>query len=575
MRRSLLFFALTVCLWFPHEVTAAAPAPAQGRRGMVVTSQADATRAGVSLLAAGGNAVDAAVAAAFALCVTEPFASGLGGGVFLLLRSLHGEIVALDARETAPAAAHRDLYVQPGVSERASLDGVLAVATPGLVAGLLEALERYGTKSRRKVLEPAIRLAEEGFVIGAYHARVLAEETARISWAAFPETRALQFPPDGESIEIGWRLLQPELARTLRRIAQFGREGFYSGPVAEALIAEVKRAGGILSAEDLAGYQVRWRAPVRGEYRGFEVISFPPPSSGGVALIEMLHILEGIDFSARPAGSSASLHVLAEAMKLAFADRAAHLGDPGYVEVPTTALLSKPYAAQLRGRINPPRWRRPPWTWFRDEVAIRVAGPGLPPRDAGTTHLSVVDAQGNAVAITQTINTPFGSGISVPGTGVILNNEMDDFARAPNEPNSYGLVDVQGKNAIAPGKRPLSSMAPTFVMRDGELFLVTGSPGGPRIITTVLQTLVNVLDYGMDVQAAVSAPRIHHQWLPDRIVLEPEIPADVIEGLRQRGHTVEVSEKHWSAAESIGVDRKRGWYYGASDPRRDGLAQGL
>ncbi len=566
--------AALLLLGLAAAASAASRAPASGQRGMVVTSQVDATQAGVELLAAGGNAVDAAVAAAFALAVTQPFSTGIGGGAFVLIRLADGEVVALDCRETAPAAADADMFVRPGVPERASLRGGLAVATPGLVEGLALALARYGTRSLAEVLAPAIRLADAGFAIGPYHAGMLEEMRGHGLDARFPETGRIQFPPPGTPVRPGWVLVQKDLARTLRAIAKRGPDAFYRGDVARRIAAEVKAEGGILDEADLAGYEPRLREPVWGVYRGFEIASFPPPSSGGVALIEALNILEGFELAPLGAGSSASLHRIAEAMKLAFADRAAYLGDPDFAPAPVEELASKEYAARLRALINPPRWRRWPWTWLRGETALRVEGPGALPDDAGTTHLSVSDAAGNAVSLTETINTPFGSGITVPGTGIVLNNEMDDFAVATNQPNAYGLIDTRGANAVAPGKRPLSSMTPSFVLRDGGLFLVTGSPGGPRIISTVLLTILNVVDYGMDVQAAVAAPRIHHQWSPDVLYVEPAVPLDVIEGLRRRGHTVEVGRRDWSAAEAIQVDPESGWLLGGSDPRRDGLALG-
>jgi gamma-glutamyltranspeptidase/glutathione hydrolase len=324
---------------------------------------------------------------------------------------------------------------------------------------------------------------------------------------------------------------------------------------------------------DLAAYEPRVREPVRGSYRGLEVLSFPPPSSGGVALVQMLAMLEGFDLAERGAGSSASLHVVTEAMKLAFADRAAYLGDPEFVAVPLAALLSPEYAVRQRARISPSWLRKAPWHWGR-ERAITVRGPGLPEEDGGTMHLSVTDAAGNAVAITQTINLTFGSGITVPGTGIVLNDEMDDFSIAPNRPNAFGLVDTRGANAVAPGKRPLSSMTPTIVLREGRPFFVTGSPGGPRIITTALLTLLNVVDWGMNVQEAVAAPRFHHQWQPDELVVERAVPRDVIEALRGRGHAVTVSERDWSSAQAILVDPASGVHRGGSDPRSDGAALG-
>jgi len=558
----------------PRAAFGAANSPAWGREGMVVTSQVHATRAGVAVLEAGGNAVDAAVASAFALGVTQPYSTGLGGGAFVLIRRPGGEVIALDTRETAPAAADRDMYVRPGVAENASTSGTLAVATPGLLAGLALALERYGTLPLATVMAPAIALAEEGFPVGPRHARLLGLVRQWGLLEAFPETRRIQFPANGALAEPGWRLVQKDLGATLRAIALGGPEVFYRGKVAAAIADFMKRNGGLVTREDLAAYRPVFREVVRGTYRGYAIHSFPPPSSGGVALVEILNVLEGFDLSSFGSGSSASLHRIAEAMKLAFADRAALLGDPDFVDVPVARLISKSYAQALRARINPSRWRRAPWTWGRSEVAISVPGPGLPANDSGTTHLSVSDSQGGAVAITKTINTLFGSGVTVPGTGIILNNEMDDFAVAPNQPNAYGLVDTTGANAIAPGKRPLSSMTPTILEKDGKLFMVSGSPGGPRIITTTLLTILNVIDYGMDVQEAVAAPRFHHQWIPDRITLEPAISVDVADALRRRGHEVKVSERNWSAAEAIVVDPKTGWHYGGTDPRRDGLALG-
>jgi gamma-glutamyltranspeptidase/glutathione hydrolase len=304
------------------------------------------------------------------------------------------------------------------------------------------------------------------------------------------------------------------------------------------------------------------------------VLSFPPPSSGGVALVQMLNVLEGFDLAARGAGSSASWHVIAEAMKLAFADRQAFLGDADFVSVPVAGLTSRAYAEALRARIDPPRWRRAPWTWGRDEVAIAVDGPGEPPRGAGTTHFSLTDAAGNAASVTQTINLLYGSGITVPGTGLILNDEMDDFATAPGQPNAFGLVATSDANAVAPGKRPLSSMTPTIVLKDGRTHIVTGSPGGPRIITTTLLTILNVVDYGMDASEAVAAPRLHHQWRPDVLEVEPPTPRDVIEGLRRRGHDVKVGDREWASAQLVTVDPVTGLHAGASDPRGDGAACG-
>jgi gamma-glutamyltranspeptidase/glutathione hydrolase len=565
----------------PARGRAAAPAPAVGEHGMVVSAERHATEAGLSLLQAGGNAVDAAVATAFALGVTEPYHSGLGGGGLLLIHLADGETIALDARETAPAAASRDMYVAPGVAPDASREGALAVATPSLLAGLCLALERWGTKPLAEVLAPAIRLADQGFPISPRHARILEIWRGEGLATRFPETAAIQLPPGAAAgrvpIAPGWRLVQKDLARTLRRIAREGPRVFYRGALGQAIAAEVARRGGVLTAQDLEGYAPRLRDPLRGTYHGREVISFPPPSSGGVALLEMLNILEGYDLGALGAGSSESVHRIAEAMKLAFADRAAYLGDTDFVDVPVARLVSKAYAAQQRARIDPPRWRRPPWTWLHSEEALHLPAPGLgpiPTGEGGTTHLSVTDARGDAVAITQTVNLLFGSGITVPGTGIVLNDEMDDFSVAPNRPNAFGLVDTRGRNAVAPGKRPLSSMTPTLVLEDGRVRMVTGSPGGPRIISTVLLTILNVFDYGMNVSQAVAAPRFHDQWVPDRLDVEPETVADVVANLKRMGHHVVVEPEDWSSAQAIVVDPRTGWQLGGSDPRSDGLAAG-
>ena len=373
----------------------------------------------------------------------------------------------------------------------------------------------------------------------------------------------------------GWVLRQEDLAKTLRLLAEKGADAFYTGEIAARIVDEIKTREGLLSAEDLAGYQAKLRTPVRGSYRGLEVISFPPPSSGGAVLVEILNILEGFELADLGPDDPGAAHRVVEAMKLAFADRAVWFGDPDFVEVPLARLTSKAYAKKLRGRINPPFWKKAPQHWDDEDRAIEVERPGLPQNDSGTTHLSVTDAAGNAVALTMTINTPFGSGITVPGTGVLLNNEMDDFSKAPGKPNVYGLVDERGANAIAPGKRPLSSMTPTILVRDGKVFMVTGSPGGPRIISTTLHTILNVVEYGMDVQEAVTAARYHHQWMPDKVFAEPKLPEPIVAGLRGRGHEVEVAKRSWSSAQSIVIDPETGLHLGGSDPRGDGTALGF
>jgi gamma-glutamyltranspeptidase / glutathione hydrolase len=569
--RLLLAFAFAL---LPAAAWAAAPAPARSAHGMVVSPQADATRAGVEVLRSGGNAIDAAIAVSLALSVTDPHHSGIGGGGLVLVRLADGRSFAIDARETAPAGATRDMYTEPGVAKDASRFGALSVATPGLLAGLALAHERYATRPWPELVAPAIRLADEGFRVGPSHAAAVGFWQKAGGAARFPETARIQLPPDGAPIEPGFVVRQTDLAGTLRTIASEGVRPFYEGSLAKAMAEEVRRQGGLLTPLDLALYRPKLREAIRGTYRGLDVLSFPPPSSGGVALVEMLNILEGFPLSELGAGSSASGHRIAEAMKLAFADRNAYLGDVDFVEVPVAELIAKPYGESLRARIDPPRWRRAPWTWGRSEIAARVTGPGEPPRGGGTTHFSVADAAGNAVAVTQTVNLLFGSGITVPGTGIVMNDQMDDFSSALHTPNAFGLVDTTGANAIAPGKRPLSSMTPTIVVRDGKPYIVSGSPGGPRIITTTLLTLLNVIDYGMNASEAVAAPRIHHQWQPDVLDVEPGTVADVVEGLRARGHEVKVSERAWSSAQLVVVDPKTGRFTGASDPRSDGLAQG-
>jgi gamma-glutamyltranspeptidase / glutathione hydrolase len=572
-RATVLFLALLIAIGAPAR--AAAPSPGYGSRGMVVASESEAARAGRAMFERGGNAIDAAIASAFALAVTQPFSAGLGGGAFILIRTGLGEVLAVDARETAPAAATRDMFKQPGVPEKASLVGPLAVATPGFVAGCVVALERWGSLPLADVLAPAIALAEKGFPIGRYHARMIEMMRARGLQTRFPDTARIQFPPEGTLARPGWRLVQPELAATLRQIAADSMV-FYRGEIGAQIVESVRSRGGILTAEDLVAYQPVIRDPLIGSYRGYRLYTFPPPSSGGTALLEALNVLEGFKLGPLGAGSSASVHRIAEALKLSFADTLAYVGDPDFVKVPAEALIDKPYAAKLRKRIDPvpTAWyQRSPLRWFEGQKPLRVTGPGLPARDAGTTHLSTSDAAGNAVALTMTINTPYGSGITAGHTGILLNNEMDDFAIAPGEPNTYGLVDMRGANAIAGRKRPRSSMTPTIIEKDGRLFMVTGSPGGPRIVSTTLLSVVNVIDYGMDASEAVSAPRFHHQWEPDKLYLEPAIARDVVDGLKQRGHEVVVEDGDWSAAEVIVVEPS-GAIWGGSDPRRDGLAAG-
>jgi gamma-glutamyltranspeptidase/glutathione hydrolase len=557
-----LLLLVTVVLSGPRLAGAASRAPEVGRAGMVVSTHKEAAQAGAEILEAGGNAIDAAVATAFAVGVVQPFSAGVGGGAFALVRLEDGRIRALDARETAPAAATPTMYTDPGVPKGASVRGPLAVAVPSFVPGMIELLEKHGTMSLGQVLAPAIELAENGVVIGRYHARMAGFMRTRFSPEEFPETNRIQFAPfDAKSMQ-GEILVQKDLAKSLRMLAARGGKVFRDGPVGQAMVAEVQRRGGLLTLDDLRAYHPRWREPVMGTYRGLRVASFPPPSSGGAVLVQALNVLEGYELSALRAGGAPAIHLVTEAMKLAFADRAAYMGDSDFVDVPIDRLVSKDYAKVQRARIN-------------SDSATLIEAPGRIPEDSGTTHLSVTDSAGRAVALTMTINTPFGSGITVPGTGVVLNNEMDDFAIAKGTPNSYGLLDTRGANLVAPGKRPLSSMTPTILDRNGELFMVSGSPGGPRIISTTLLTILGVVDWGMDAQAAASAPRYHHQWDPNRLRMEPDFADEVVDALRARGHEVERSSRTWSAAEIIVVDPGNGLHFGGADPRTDGAAVGV
>jgi gamma-glutamyltranspeptidase/glutathione hydrolase len=572
-RRKLALLALGSVLAGAAEVSAANPE--WGRQGMVVSSVGPAAAAGREILIEGGNAIDAAVAAGFAAGVSHQFSSGLGGGGFILAYlGATGEVLALDAREVAPAAAGADMFLDAAgqVDPQASRLGGRAVAVPGLLQGLHELHTLHGRLPWARVVEPARRLCREGVPVGVHHRRMLALAQPHLS--RFPETARIQLA-DGQLPPLGWKLVQPDLERTLEAIAQRGPQVLQRGEIAEAMVKATRAHGGVLTLDDLASYRTRRRTAVRGYYRGLEILSMPPPSSGGIHLIQMLNTLEPFDLAASGMNSSETIHLMAEAMKLAFADRAVHLGDPDFYPVPLAWLTSKSYGLELAQRLEPrPFWRKPPWLWGRSRV-LRLERSGTPPPDdGGTTHISVLDAAGNAVALTQTVNTLFGSGITAPGTGIVLNNEMDDFAAAPNAPIAFGLVG-QRANAIAPGKRPLSSMTPTIVLRDGRPWLVAGSPMGPMIITTVLQTLINVIDFGMNIQDAVAAPRFHHQWRPDRLLLEPEHPRDVVARLEDWGHPVRVSEFHFGASVAILRDPETGLLWGGVDPRRDSAAAGF
>jgi len=539
----------------------ARPAPpdlsdARGTDGAVASAEPHATAVGLAVLARGGNAVDAAVAVALALAVTYPAAGNLGGGGFLLLhRAGARDEVAIDFRETAPAAATRDMYLGPDgkpVEER-SLVGALAAAVPGTVAGLHLALTRHGTMRWEELLEPAIRLAEEGFEVGPRQARDFEKERKLLD--RFPATRRA-FQPGGRFPRAGERLAQPDLASTLRALAREGPRAFYEGGIAARIVTEMERSGGLITREDLASYRAVERPPLRGSYRGLEVVSMGPPSSGGVALLEMLNLWEAVAAAPAPEPDP---HLLAEVMRRAFGDRARFLGDSDFVEVPVARLTDPRYAAELARGIDRARAGKSGKGGF-------VHGPA---ESEQTTHFSVVDGRGDAIACTYTLNDGYGCGLVVEGAGFLLNNEMDDFAAAPGEPNLYGLIQGDG-NAIAPRKRPLSSMTPTIVKRAGDPVLVLGSPGGPTIINSVLQVLLRVVDGGEPLDRAVAAPRLHHQWFPDRIDVERgAFPPAFLAALLDRGHVLRARDPMGNV-QAIAIDGPR--LHAVADPRGWGRA---
>ncbi|MFC2753747.1 MAG: gamma-glutamyltransferase [Cardiobacterium sp.] len=534
--------------------------PVWAKNGMVASQEALASAIGRDILQQGGNAVDAAVAVGFALAVTLPRAGNIGGGGFMLIHDAKkNETIAIDYREKAPKAAFRDMYLDENGNadeERSRYHG-LAVGVPGTVDGLLLALAEHGTMTREQVLAPAIRLAEEGFTVTPGLSSSLQGLTERMR--KWPSTAKIFYHEDGRALQPGETLKQPELAASLRRIAAQGRDGFYQGETADKIIAAIKGAGGTMTAEDLRDYHSVKREPVRGDYRGYEIVSMPPPSSGGIHIIQILNILEGYDLHASGANTAKTIHLMAEAMQLAYADRAEYLGDPDFIKIPVKGLTSQKYADSLRAKIDPDK--------ARPGAEIRHSDP-LPYESDQTTHYSVVDKDGNAVANTYTLNFSYGTGLVAEGTGILLNNEMDDFSAKPGVPNGYGLIGGDA-NAVEAGKRPLSSMSPTIVFKDGKPFLVTGSPGGSRIITTVLQIISNVIDHDMNIAEATHAPRIHDQWTPDEIRVEHALNADTVRLLENMGHKVE-RKSAMGSTQSIMVTPEG--LYGASDPRIEDAA---
>ena len=572
------FAVLGLLLGAGNQAQAVSPPAVEARTAMVVTAQREATMVGTEIMREGGNAIDAAVAVGYALAVVLPCCGNIGGGGFATLHLADGRDVFVNSREKAPEAATATMYLDATgeVIPDLSRLGYKAVAVPGTVLGLDNMLREFGTMSRSQVMAPAIRLAEDGFVLTAGDAGILKNAAKALNQE--PNVAAI-FLRDGQPWQAGERLVQKDLAVTLKAIAKEGASAFYKGPVAATIVAASSANGGLLTLQDFADYSVTESAPIRCSYRGYTIISAPPPSSGGTALCEMLNILEGYPMAELGFHSAQGIHLMVEAMRHAYLDRNFELGDPAFVKSPLERLLSKDYAGRIRTQISADK--------AGNSQDIK---PGVPPHEGTeTTHYSIVDRAGNAVAVTYTINANFGAKVMAGNTGVLLNDEMDDFTIKPGTANMFGLVQGQ-KNAIAAGKRPLSSMSPTIVTRDGHLFMVLGSPGGSRIITTILEVVMNVADYGLDPQTAVDAPRFHHQWLPDEISLEPmALSPDTKAVLTKMGYKLK-EESNWGAAEAIVVGPAQGddnnavtagklnpgMIYGVNDNRRPaGAAVGI
>lgn len=546
-RRTLIAVGLSLTFAFVPltAIFAASPQPAKGEHGMVVTAQHLASRVGVEVLKKGGNAVDAGVAVGYALAVVYPNAGNIGGGGFMTIRFKDGRSTFLDFRERAPLASTKTMYLDKDGEpvKGASLDGYLAVGVPGSVAGFETAREKYGTLTRQDLMAPAIRYAKDGFVLEQGDVASLERGAERLAKNA--AAAAIFLKPDGKPYAIGERLVQADLAASLSAISEQGRDAFYKGPIADGIVRASAEKGGILAKADFENYAVRELEPVTCNYRGYEITSSPPPSSGGAIICEILNVLEFYPLSYLGAGSAETVKIMVEAMRHAYVDRNSALGDPDFVDNPVEKLLDKAYAKEIREKIDP----------FRAGVSQELMPKGFG-ESQETTHYSIVDNDGNAVAVTYTLNGSFGAGVVADATGILLNNEMDDFTQKPGVPNLYGLVQGEA-NAIEPRKTPLSSMSPTIVAKDGKPFMVIGSPGGSRIITITLEAIVNVVDHGMNIQEAIDAPRIHHQWLPDTVYIEPfGLSPDTEKLLAGMGYHLDVTEATWGQAAGILVGGK-------------------
>ncbi len=556
VRPGLILFLTALCAWLP------ARQPEHARHAMVVAGDPLAADVGVLILQNGGNAVDAAVAIGFALAVTYPYAGNIGGGGFMLIRFADGRSTFIDFREAAPGKASRNMYLNAqGNPTRESIEGWRSSGVPGTVRGFELAQRKYGKSKWETLVEPAVELASKGFHVSYSFAEMLKNSR---NLASNAQSKTI-FLKNGANYEAGETFMQPELARTLQRIAKSGAKDFYEGKTAELLADAMAKNGGLITLEDLKKYAAVERAPLTGKYRDFGVITAPPPSSGGITLLQMLGMLDGSGYGKTGAGSAATIHYMAETMRRAFADRAQYLGDPDFVKVPVGRLIDPAYLRMRRATIDPAH--------ATPSQQVLPGGP-FPAETTETTHYNVVDTEGNAVAVTYTLNGGFGNGITVPGAGFLLNNEMDDFSAKPGAPNMFGLTGSEA-NAIQPGKRPVSSMSPTILTKGGQFFMAVGGPGGSRIPTAVLQVILNVVDFGMNAQDAVDAPRFHHQWMPDRISMERGFSPDTIALLKARGHQIDEAGGSGSVAAVVEAIVKDGeWLEGAADGRRPGKAAG-